>query len=93
MPVDGAQKLSRKLVHITAGPLFMLTWPLFSWAANARFYAAVIPALNSLRSGPADISADSRLLAASYLAKMNVICVCVRTTAMRVGHRSAADYC
>jgi len=77
MPVDGAQKLSRKLVHITAGPLFMLTWPLFSWAANARFYAAVIPALNSLRSGPADpkIDADSRLLAASYLVKMNVICV------------------
>ena len=23
------QKLSRKLIHITSGPLFMLTWPLF----------------------------------------------------------------
>ena len=44
-----AQKLSRKLVHITAGPLFVLMWPLFSWAPNARLYAAVIPALNSLR--------------------------------------------
>ena len=27
------QKLSRKLVHITAGPLLVLTWPLFRWAA------------------------------------------------------------
>lgn len=43
------QKLSRKLVHITAGPLFVLMWPLFSWAPSARLYAAVIPALNSLR--------------------------------------------
>lgn len=25
------QKLSRKLVHTTAGPLFVLTWPLFRW--------------------------------------------------------------
>eukprot|EP00878_Enallax_costatus_P014664 GHUV01015340.1.p1 GENE.GHUV01015340.1~~GHUV01015340.1.p1 ORF type:complete len:144 (+),score=7.79 GHUV01015340.1:390-821(+) len=24
-----SQKLSRKLVHITSGPLFLLTWPLF----------------------------------------------------------------
>lgn len=43
------QKLSRKLVHITAGPLFVLMWPLFSWAPSARIYAAIIPALNSLR--------------------------------------------
>ena len=28
------QKLSRKLVHITAGPLLVLTWPLFRWAAG-----------------------------------------------------------
>lgn len=27
------QKLSRKLVHITAGPLLVLTWPLFRSAA------------------------------------------------------------
>jgi hypothetical protein len=26
------QKLSRKLVHATSGPLFLLTWPLFRWA-------------------------------------------------------------
>ena len=28
-----AQKLSRKLVHITSGPLFLLTWPLFRYEA------------------------------------------------------------
>lgn len=43
------RKLSRKLVHITAGPLFVLTWSLFSWAHQARFYAAVIPALQAVR--------------------------------------------
>ncbi len=47
------QKLSRKLVHITAGPLFVLTWPLFSWAPHSRYFAAVIPALQALRSASA----------------------------------------
>eukprot|EP00891_Asterochloris_glomerata_P003869 jgi/Astpho2/3869/Aster-04380 len=43
------QKLSRKLVHITAGPLLVLTWPLFSWADSARWWAALTPALNMAR--------------------------------------------
>lgn len=43
------QKLSRKLVHILAGPGFALTWPLFSAAPHARFFAAVVPTLNLLR--------------------------------------------
>ncbi|GBF95757.1 phytol kinase chloroplastic-like [Raphidocelis subcapitata] len=43
------RKLSRKLVHATAGPLFMLTWPLFSAAPEARFFAAAVPALNATR--------------------------------------------
>lgn len=43
------QKLSRKLVHITTGPLFVLTWPLFSSAPEARYYAAVIPVLQGIR--------------------------------------------
>lgn len=43
------QNLSRKLVHTTAGPLFVATWPLFSMDPGARFCAAVIPALNALR--------------------------------------------
>ncbi|KAK3285019.1 Phytol kinase 1, chloroplastic [Cymbomonas tetramitiformis] len=44
-----SQKLSRKLVHITSGTLFVLTWPLFSEAPNARFIAAVVPLFNGIR--------------------------------------------
>jgi phytol kinase len=43
------RKLSRKLVHATAGPLLVLTWPLFSGASTARLVAAAVPALNALR--------------------------------------------
>ncbi|CAD7702564.1 unnamed protein product [Ostreobium quekettii] len=43
------QKLSRKIVHITTGPLFILTWPLFSGAAYARYLALLVPAANFLR--------------------------------------------
>ncbi|PNH07316.1 putative phytol kinase, chloroplastic, partial [Tetrabaena socialis] len=43
------QKLSRKLVHTTTGPLFVLTWALFSAAPNARLLAAVVPMLNLAR--------------------------------------------
>lgn len=44
-----SQKLSRKLVHTLAGPLFLLCWPLFSAAPAARFLAALVPALNAAR--------------------------------------------
>ncbi|KAL0024202.1 hypothetical protein WJX77_007139 [Trebouxia sp. C0004] len=43
------QNLSRKLVHITSGPLFVLTWPFFSAGSTARYFAAVVPLLNALR--------------------------------------------
>ncbi|DBA89753.1 hypothetical protein WJX79_005677 [Trebouxia sp. C0005] len=43
------QTLSRKLVHITSGPLFVLTWPFFSAGSTARYFAAVVPLLNALR--------------------------------------------
>ena len=43
------QKLSRKLVHMASGPLFVLTWPLFSGTPDARLFAAAVPALNTLR--------------------------------------------
>jgi hypothetical protein len=42
-------KLSRKAVHTLAGPLFVLSWPLFSDAPYARLAAAAVPALNFLR--------------------------------------------
>eukprot|EP00741_Cyanophora_paradoxa_P007124 tig00001093_g6895.t1 len=43
------QKLSRKIVHSTSGPLFVLAWNLFSGAPEARFLAALVPAINGLR--------------------------------------------
>ncbi|KAJ4773378.1 phytol kinase 1 VTE5 [Rhynchospora pubera] len=43
------QKLSRKIVHILSGVLFMSSWPLFSSSAEARYYAAIVPLLNCAR--------------------------------------------
>jgi phytol kinase len=35
--------LSRKIIHIGTGPIFVLTWLLFNNALEARFLAALIP--------------------------------------------------
>ena len=35
--------LSRKIIHIGTGPLFVLCWPLFTSAPAARFLAALVP--------------------------------------------------
>lgn len=40
---------SRKFLHISTGPLFVLTWPLYSSSSGARCLAAMLPALMSLR--------------------------------------------
>ncbi|GAB4818520.1 hypothetical protein N2152v2_005566 [Parachlorella kessleri] len=40
------QNVSRKLVHTLAGPLFVVTWPLFSADPYARCFAAIVPILN-----------------------------------------------
>lgn len=36
--------ITRKLVHIGTGPLFLLCWPLYSEAWHARWFAALVPA-------------------------------------------------
>lgn len=36
--------VTRKLVHIGTGPLFLLCWPFYSEAWHARWFAAVVPA-------------------------------------------------
>ena len=36
--------ITRKLVHIGTGPLFLLCWPLYSGTWHARWAAAVVPA-------------------------------------------------
>lgn len=38
-------KLSRKIIHIGTGPLFVLCWQLFSAASTARYFAALVPLL------------------------------------------------
>ncbi|KAL6844162.1 hypothetical protein ACP4OV_025835 [Aristida adscensionis] len=43
------QSLSRKIVHVLSGVLFMASWPLFSNSTQARYFAAVVPLLNSIR--------------------------------------------
>ncbi|CAH9097585.1 unnamed protein product [Cuscuta epithymum] len=47
------QNLSRKLVHILSGLLFMASWPLFrakfSDSTGARYFASVVPLLNCFR--------------------------------------------
>lgn len=43
------RKLSRKLIHITSAPLFLLCWPLYSDSAAARCVAALPPLANALR--------------------------------------------
>ncbi|KAG2242560.1 hypothetical protein Bca52824_095604 [Brassica carinata] len=43
------QRLSRKLVHILSGLLFVLSWPIFSASTEARYFAAFVPLVNGLR--------------------------------------------
>lgn len=43
------KKLSRKLVHMLAGPGFIACWPLFGSEPYSRLVAACVPALNGLR--------------------------------------------
>ena len=38
-----SQNLSRKIIHIGTGPLFVLCWPLFSDGRYSRLFAAVVP--------------------------------------------------
>ncbi|KAI4346443.1 hypothetical protein L6164_007338 [Bauhinia variegata] len=43
------QSLSRKLVHILSGLLFLISWPIFSNSTEARYFAAFVPFVNCLR--------------------------------------------
>ncbi|PSR98861.1 Phytol kinase [Actinidia chinensis var. chinensis] len=43
------QSLSRKLVHILSGLLFMACWPIFSTSTEARYFACLVPLANCLR--------------------------------------------
>ncbi|KAI3908243.1 hypothetical protein MKX01_027265, partial [Papaver californicum] len=43
------QNLSRKLVHVLSGLLFLSCWPIFSNSGEARYFAAVVPFVNCAR--------------------------------------------
>ncbi|KAK2973388.1 hypothetical protein RJ640_022199 [Escallonia rubra] len=43
------QSLSRKLVHILSGLLFVGFWPIFSTSTEARYFASLVPLVNCLR--------------------------------------------
>ncbi|GFS30138.1 phytol kinase 1 VTE5 [Actinidia rufa] len=43
------QSLSRKVVHILSGLLFMACWPIFSTSTEARYFASLVPLANCLR--------------------------------------------
>ena len=41
--------MSRKLIHIGTGPLFVLSWPFFSDNSDARYWAALVPLIITLK--------------------------------------------
>jgi dolichol kinase len=43
------RKLSRKLIHTSCGPFFVLLWPLFSASPSAKYFAAAVPVLQGIR--------------------------------------------
>ncbi|XP_022893889.1 probable phytol kinase 1, chloroplastic [Olea europaea var. sylvestris] len=48
-PLLVVQSLSRKLVHILSGLLFLAAWPIFSTSTGARYFASLVPLINCLR--------------------------------------------
>nr|XP_010906566.1 probable phytol kinase, chloroplastic isoform X2 [Elaeis guineensis] len=43
------RSLSRKVVHVLSGLLFMSSWPIFSSSTEARYFAAIVPLVNCIR--------------------------------------------
>ncbi|MHC1784826.1 MAG: diacylglycerol/polyprenol kinase family protein [Anaerolineaceae bacterium] len=44
-----SSNISRKIIHIGTGPIFVLCWLFFDQSYGARFYAAVVPLLITLQ--------------------------------------------
>jgi len=38
-----SSQLSRKIIHMGTGPLFVLCWPLFTSSPSSRYIAALVP--------------------------------------------------
>ena len=44
-----SQYMSRKLVHMGSGPLFILCWPIFSTATSGQIAACTVPVISIMR--------------------------------------------
>ncbi len=44
-----SSKVSRKIIHVGTGPLFVLCWILFDQNPNGRYLAAIVPFLNTVQ--------------------------------------------
>lgn len=42
-------KLTRKIIHTGSAPLFIAHWPLYSHLPSAKYFAAAVPFLQTLR--------------------------------------------
>jgi len=47
--------ISRKVIHIGTGPLFVVCWLLFDEALSARYLAAIVPLISTLQFGLAGL--------------------------------------
>lgn len=63
---------SRKIIHTLSAPLFILFWPVFSDAAGARFFCAVVPLINGIRLYTAASGKGETSLAAAVSRSGNV---------------------
>jgi phytol kinase len=53
--------VARKLIHTLSAPLFILFWPLFTSAMDARFFAVCVPLANMVRLIVAGTGGDASL--------------------------------
>ncbi|CAB1115908.1 unnamed protein product [Ectocarpus sp. CCAP 1310/34] len=51
-------QVSRKVVHTTAAPLFVILWPFFTNRPCARLFAAAVPMVQAVRLAAAGLSGD-----------------------------------
>lgn len=88
----------RKAIHLTAGPIMTLTWPLYSTGGSARVIASIVPLWFAIRLRN---SANSDKLCTSMARSGDHVesrggpfwyCVCVATTVLVLWRESRATY-
>jgi hypothetical protein len=64
-------KLSRKIIHTSSAPLFMIFWPLFSDGETAKYFAATVPAVQLVRLVSAGLAKQD----GNDLVRTSLLCV------------------